>query len=774
MELLEGDDPPVVRNLLQGANDQRATGGYVRTEDLSEAERRVWEAFPRGEEVDFTTGKPEEDDPAAGAAWGAERTVRARVIAVLLMSDMSEESPRSHRIPALRIKGARITERVNLAHSTLRHSARFQSCLFEEDPSLYWARCSQLSFKGSHLPGLTGSNAQIDGHLLLEGCVFTGRVELHGAQITGSLILDHTRTSVTDLAIDCDRLQAGRRISAIGLSAAGQVRFSNVKVSGTVTLDHAHLAAERAHPAASDGVALVLDELIADGSVFCRWMTVTGMVSLRNARVTGPFGFTGTVIDHPGEMAFRGSRITAEGGLYLGVGFTVTGTVRLANSRVDRELSLDGARLTHLGGDALQAAELQVEGTLDARGLTAEGRVDLSQARIAGSLDLTGANLSAVVPCAPGKSILDPASSGETALDTATSGGAVPGPGTPSGITLDPDAFGGIAPGPGASRAVALDADGVNVGGGLSCAKGFRAEGAVRLADARIGTFADFNGAHLSNPGGQALDLAGASVGGGLECGRGFVAEGELTLIGTRVGRHLYLNDTTLSAPGGRALAAWQLEARELYLRPRRTPEGTVDLRHARIGVIRDDPATWSPRRQDGLTYEALDPMLPAAQRLAWLKDDPGGYAPQPYEQLAAIYRRLGHDVDARTVLLVKQRRQRSTLPLYARAWGRLQDVTVGYGYRPVRAALWFLALLVTGTVVFAMNNPPRAEPGKGPVFNALVYALDLLFPLIDFGQEKAYQPVGAPQWVAYGLVIAGWVLVTTIATGITRALSRQ
>lgn len=72
------------------------------------------------------------------------------------------------------------------------------------------------------------------------------------------------------------------------------------------------------------------------------------------------------------------------------------------------------------------------------------------------------------------------------------------------------------------------------------------------------------------------------------------------------------------------------------------------------------------------------------------------------------------------------------------------------------------------------MNNPPRAEPGKGPVFNALVYALDLLFPLIDFGQEKAYQPVGAPQWVAYGLVIAGWVLVTTIATGITRALSRQ
>ncbi|MEU0478303.1 hypothetical protein ABZ260_03825 [Streptosporangium sp. NPDC006013] len=471
----------------------------MRVEDLSEAERRVWEAFPLGEEVDFTTGKPEEDDPAAGAAWDEGRTVRARVIAVLLMS---EEPPRSHRIPALRIKGARITEWVNLAYSTLRHSARFLSCFFAEKPSLHWARCPQLSFNGSHLPGLYASNAQVDGHLLLEGCVFTGPVELRGAQLAGSLTLSHARS----LEIDCDRLQAGRGIAAIGLGATDQVSFSNVKVSGTVILDHARLAA-------SGRSALNMDGLIADGSVFCRWMTVTGMVSLRNARVTGPFGFTGTTIDHPGQMVFRGSRITAEGGLYLGAGFTATGTVRLANSRIDRELSLSGARLTCPGGDALQAAELQVEGSFDADELSAEGRVDLSQARVSGSLDLVGASLAA-----------------------------------PGGVVLD--------------------ADGVSVGGGLSCTKGFRADGAVRLADARIGTFADFSGARLSNPGGQALDLAGASVGAGLECGRGFLAEGELTLIGARIDRYLNLHDATLSAPGGNALNARQLQTRELDLRP--------------------------------------------------------------------------------------------------------------------------------------------------------------------------------------------------------------
>jgi hypothetical protein len=673
-------------------------------------------AFPFGEEVDFTVGKPDEDDAVGGAAWGPERTIRARVIAALLMRD---ETPQSHRIPAIRIKGARITERVDLAYSTVRHSARFLSCHFERDPSLYWTRCPQVSFNGSHMPGLSASNAQIDGHLRLEGCVFTGLVELRGTQLAGSLTLSYATSSVTGLAIDCDRLQAGRGILAVELSAAGQVRFSNVKVSGTVVINHALLSAE--------GKALNLDGMVADGAVLCKRMTVAGMISSRNARVTGPFTFKGTTIDRPGEMAFHGSRITAEGGLYFGGGFRAVGTMRLANSRIDRELNLEGAQLSYSGGDALQAEELQVEGTVSAHGLTVKGRADLTQARIAGSLDLDGAHLDATNPSADD-----------------------------------------------AQRAVALDGDGMTIGGGLSCADGFQAEGAVRLADARIGTFADFTGARLRNPGGQALDAAGANIGRGLQCGRGFTADGELTLIGASIGRHLYLNDATLRAPRGRALAAWQLEVRELYLRPRQKPEGIIDLRHARIGVLRDAKETWSRRRQDGLACEALDPTLPAVERLAWLTDDGDGYVPQPYEQLAATYRRLGQDADARTVLLAKQRKRRATLTLYARVWGLLQDVTVGYGYRPARAALWLAALVVAGAVVFSLNAPPRAQPGQGPAFNAVIYSLDLLFPLIDFGQEKAFQPVAAGQWVAYGLVMAGWVLATTIATGITRALSRQ
>lgn len=42
---------------------------------LSDAERRVWEAFPTGELVDFGTGDAEHDDPAGGEDWGPERQV---------------------------------------------------------------------------------------------------------------------------------------------------------------------------------------------------------------------------------------------------------------------------------------------------------------------------------------------------------------------------------------------------------------------------------------------------------------------------------------------------------------------------------------------------------------------------------------------------------------------------------------------------------------------------------------------------------------------------
>jgi hypothetical protein len=81
------------------------------------------------------------------------------------------------------------------------------------------------------------------------------------------------------------------------------------------------------------------------------------------------------------------------------------------------------------------------------------------------------------------------------------------------------------------------------------------------------------------------------------------------------------------------------------------------------------------------------------------------------------------------------ERHRRDTLSIPGRWWGRLQDLTVGYGYRPVRAGAWLAVLFTGGTVVFTLHPPRAADPGTAPDFVPPVYTLDLILPVGDFGQ---------------------------------------
>lgn len=88
-----------------------------------------------------------------------------------------------------------------------------------------------------------------------------------------------------------------------------------------------------------------------------------------------------------------------------------------------------------------------------------------------------------------------------------------------------------------------------------------------------------------------------------------------------------------------------------------------VDLRHARVETLRDAPDRRPAQLLlDGATYTALEPGGAARNRLNWLDLDPAGYRPQPYEHLARLFRQIGHEADARTVLLARERRRRRQL----------------------------------------------------------------------------------------------------------------
>ena len=174
--------------------------------------------------------------------------------------------------------------------------------------------------------------------------------------------------------------------------------------------------------------------------------------------------------------------------------------------------------------------------------------------------------------------------------------------------------------------------------------------------------------------------------------------------------------------------------------------------------------------RLNGLTYESLRGPATLADRLSWLRRDPGTTSPSRLEQLAAYYRRIGHEPDARRVLLARQRARRRTLRVPGRLWGRLLDGLVGYGYRPWLAGLWAALLLATGTAIFTQWPPHQIGLDESRHFNAFVYTLDLLVPVSVFEQRGAGSRPDDP-WLANSLIAAGSILATALIAGASRLL---
>jgi hypothetical protein len=322
---------------------------------------------------------------------------------------------------------------------------------------------------------------------------------------------------------------------------------------------------------------------------------------------------------------------------------------------------------------------------------------------------------------------------------------------------------------------------------------GVQATGELRLVGAKIGGQLDCDNLRVSNPGKNALALMRIEVGGALFLRGTASIDGVMNLLGARFHRIV--------------------DAAECWPKP-----GDLKL----SGCVYDSFLLGAP--------------VSAAARLRWLRlqyagDCSNDFSPQPFEQCALVLREMGHVDDARVILIEKERllrravRERARSPLRQALWLKdcLLGGTIRYGHAPMLALAWLLGFWVLGMAVYGfayeqrafrphislLRRPEwlacagdaqrswsaaslrervvgRALPGESqldcflrqpeaqtyPRFNAVVYALDTLLPVVSLGMDDSWSPDQSKPWghraqvYQWFQILIGWALTFLTVSG--------
>jgi len=479
---------------------------------LSPVEQSLVEYVGRGEWLDLAAAD-EVIDEAAMRSWGKARTCRATVIREILRGRLAAD-PDPH---GLRLRGARITGRLDLANLSTKVNFELHDCLLEEGIVAADAHLATVGLAGCHLehpaePPLDADRLTCNMLILIKATIIghaeAGAVLLRGAHI-GLLHCGGARLcNDSGPGLRGDGLQVGRgmylrrEFTAIGTGQLGTVRLTGAHVGGSLVCDGASLRND-------SGPALLADGLQVDLDMQCDRLTADGGVVL-GGHIGRLLSFEGAALDNRGGFALLSDGLRVDGTMFCRNGFTAHAEVRLPGARIGGRLYFDGAKLSNPGGRALVAARLTVGQDMFCRNrggpergqpCVAEGEVILAGARIGGHLAWDGAQLR-----------------------------------NDSGP--------------------ALYADSLQVDQDMLMRSGFTAtgggeDGTVRLSGVRIGGSLDCDGAQLRNDSGPALYAGGLQAGQDMYLSGGFAATGggadvAVDLTGAQVGGTLAFDPARL------------------------------------------------------------------------------------------------------------------------------------------------------------------------------------------------------------------------------------
>lgn len=347
----------------------------MKLSDLTESEKKVWEATATGTLVDLRVGDSQLDSPERWAEWGPERTVRAEVIADLLIGDGEAAAV---AVRGVRLQGARITGDLNLEATTLRCPLALLDCSFASAINLYEAMALSVRLSGSHVPGIHARQLLTHGDLRLDkGFSVSGEIEVAAAHIGGMLDCRGGQFSNPGgIALTAARLSVdGNMYCRQGFSASGEVRLPGAHIGGNLDCTGGQFSN-------ASGYALSAEGLIVGRDMFCReGFSANGEVLLRAAHIGGQFSCTGGHFSNPSGRALNADGLTVDQGMVCRQGFVATGEVHLRGAHIGSHFSCDGGHFSNPDGSALNLERATVSSLLFMESVELKGILDLTAAK---------------------------------------------------------------------------------------------------------------------------------------------------------------------------------------------------------------------------------------------------------------------------------------------------------------------------------------------------------------------------------------------------------
>ena len=424
------------------------------------------------------------------------------------------------------------------------------------------------------------------------------------------------------------------------------------------------------------------DGMKVSGGIFMRnGFSAKGKVQLLGANVGGNLNCFGGEFQNSDDGALIANHAKVGGGVFLGRKFAAGGEVRLIGADIGGNLNCSGGQFVAKVRRAINASRAKIGGdVLLNEGFYANGEVRLFGASVSGKMD-----------CAGGQ-FVNPGDEGEHG-----------------------------------ERIYALNAELVKTGGHVYLNKRtpegedgpFIAYGRVRFANAHIGGNFNCKGGRFRHSGKRSALAAGGLKSRAVFLSEEFSAEGEVALHVAHIGNFVCAGCV-----------------------PNDKSPITINLSSTEAAAVDDDEESWKPFNflLDGFTYDTFYGRSPtdSTRRLEWLSKRPGKrtlkdgtevdipFSPLPYEQAAKVLFEMGHDNDAREILLKKEQEVTKRKNWWHKPYRWLWGEFAGYGYKPGRLLMWALAVVGIGWGVFSHAAeigrycpPPAGHFGKPRFPNA-------------------------------------------------------